>query len=183
MTTDSVRVSPLVSYYFWSWILIGFSSKTPCIRKDASEITKIMSIRPRSYFGTLKIYFQDVFLHGLLQFLCFWMSVSTLLWVISPLNVFFLQSFQTNNSSFSCFLSLQKYIYIYFPRLLPASLLSEACESFFAIELALFKSGLCRILHDKRKKKTHITYSYLSLGKMCVSSTRQVFFIRQLLLH
>lgn len=123
-TTDSVRVRPLVSYYFWSWILNDISVTTPCISKDASEITKIVSVRPALDIGMLKIIFRIFFFTNYLGFV--FLNVSVLLWVITPLNPFFLQSFQTKYCSFSCSLSPMKCIYIYFPRQLSASLLSEA---------------------------------------------------------
>lgn len=181
MTTDTIRLKPLQSYYFWNWILIGLSVKTPNIKKDASEITKIMSIRPGSYLGILKKnYFQDIFHHGLLHFLWFWMSAHG--WVITPLNPFFLQSFQTNNRSFSCSLSLQKYIYIYFPRVFVfRGLLIYFFFCYWTCSLSkVVSEGYYR---TKEKKKIHITYSHLPVGKMCVSSGQQMLFMRQLLLY
>lgn len=76
---------------------------------------------------------------------------------------------------FSCSLSLQKYIYIYFPRLFSASSLSEACWFFFfflLLNLLSFKNGLCRILQNKRiREKSHHIPSPTSRKNVCVISS------------
>lgn len=153
MTTDTIKLKPLESYYFWNWILIGLSVKTPNIKKDASEITKIMSIRPGSYLGILK---KNIFrTFSIMGYFIFCVSECQHIALShNSFKSFFLAKLSNKQQVFFLFsFSPEVHLHIFSKGLFVFRGLLIFFIFFFAIERALFQKWSLKDITEQKKKR------------------------------